>query len=603
MSTALRYTFFFAFIVSLMPRASALSVGDIQANSTVGQPLEAVITVEDRRAIAVDQLLVSLAPRSVYDRMGVYWEYFHSNLNFELEQVGAKRVLIRVTTKQNLIEPYINFVLSVRWPDGLVTKEYMLLLEMQQVVTGGGISAVANTADIEDSEVTSSESANQVDPAVAQEVEANDAPEILVAPNLTVQPSAVAPQSTGPGIGNSERQWRIQTRSGDTLWGIAKKVGSDSGVTISSAMSALYENNRNAFGSSANQMRAGAILDVTLSQLRAASPLTLRTKPQAAKQERDIESPATVPPAESVAARPTPPAAQDEETGGVLSVVTEQEEPILTSTAPDSGSGSSADEKLATVGLSQAERELDEARLKAEAIEARLNSLMAQYEVLNEKTEKLKELEIELNRRIAEKAAAGIEPENPATALSVPSIGTPTPSEGFFAKNRWLLVTVLGLILIGLAILALTRVGRMVPADRELSDDDAQPNEDWDETAFLNEKELDDTELAEIVKLKGERAYVENQVIDDDSELLGEEAGNGIELQAAMFIAYERYDEAEELINETLLENPDNTPLKLQLLEIFAARKDRMQFGMLANRLRELNDEQINATIDALAQF
>ena len=141
MGKALRYTFFFVVFLTLFSRAHALSVGDIEAASTIGQPLEAVIVVEDRRSIAADQLLVSLAPRTVYDRMGVYWEYFHSGLNFEVEQAGLKRVLIRVTTKNNITEPYINFVLSVRWPDGLITKEYMLLLEMQQVVSGGGVSA------------------------------------------------------------------------------------------------------------------------------------------------------------------------------------------------------------------------------------------------------------------------------------------------------------------------------------------------------------------------------------------------------------------------------------------------------------------------------
>ncbi len=603
MGKALRYTFFFVVFLTLFSRAHALSVGDIEAASTIGQPLEAVIVVEDRRSIAADQLLVSLAPRTVYDRMGVYWEYFHSGLNFEVEQAGLKRVLIRVTTKNNITEPYINFVLSVRWPDGLITKEYMLLLEMQQVVSGGGVSAEP-TVPREQS--IAGESAGADAEVPNEPASSVDEPAILIEPELPVQSAQVNSSAGSAAAQSGERQWRVQTRSGDTLWAIAKKIGDESGVKRTSVMNALYENNRRAFGQSVDYMLAGAVLEVSLSQLRAASPLTLPTKPQAETRKPSATA------AESVASQPAtePPVSEPAEVplaavveGGVLSVVTEQEEELLDAGLADlEGDSSSSDTELATVGLSKAGQELEEARLKAEAIEARLNSLMAQYDVLNEKTEKLKELEIELNRRIAEKAAAGIEPAA-AAPVSVAGVGAVEPSQGFFANNRWLIITVLGLLLIGLAVLALTRVGRMVPAEQD-DLDDASRSEDWDDTAFLNEKQLDDSELAEIVKLKGEKAFLENQSdVDDSDELLGDEVGNGVELQAAMFIAYERYDEAEQLINESLLENPDNTPLKLQLLEIFAARKDRMQFGMLANRLRELGDDQVNATIDALAQF
>ena len=136
----------------------------------------------------------------------------------------------------------------------------------------------------------------------------------------------------------------------------------------------------------------------------------------------------------------------------------------------------------------------------------------------------------------------------------------------------------------------------MVPVESQ----EAQPViEDWDDTAFLDDR-MDDDELAEIVRLKGEKAFVENQNTSREEEVQVRENDNSVELQAAMYIAYERYEEAEEIINASLLENPDNTPLKLQLLEIFAARQDSMQFGLLANRLRELNDAQVNATIERL---
>ena len=109
----------------------------------------------------------------------------------------------------------------MRWPDGLITKEYMLLLEMQQVVSGGGVSAEPTVPSEQSITVETAGADAEVPNEPASAV---DEPAILIEPELPVQ-SAPDSSSAGSAAAQSgERQWRVQTRSGDTLWAIAKKL-------------------------------------------------------------------------------------------------------------------------------------------------------------------------------------------------------------------------------------------------------------------------------------------------------------------------------------------------------------------------------------------
>lgn len=603
----------------------ALSLGEIQANSRVGERLNATIPVESRKSFAADQMLVSIAPRSVYDRMGVYWEYFHADLNFSVERLGSKRALISVSSDGIINEPYINFVISVRWPEGLITREYTLLLDMVAVERGGGISApiVSQNVEVVESRPEPSRSA----PSASETISRNN----FSQPNTTSNFDAETLQDNVSSFA-ADQSWEVQTQYGDTLWAIAKRIELESGVGVRKVMQALYENNPQAFGSSVNDLRANSTMAVTMSQMQAARNVVLPKQQKKPGLDREAQRAADREKQSLSAAEDAERDAQSEasetesqgsdnaiaESSGVLSVVAEPEigaselvtEPIESGPQSNEQNSEQSDDLGSTAELAldeangRVEQELREATEKAEAIEARLTALLQQYEVLSEKTEKLKELESELNRRIASKAAAGIDAPVTKTELEAASAAASSRSnQSLMERYRWPLVIVALLLLAGLVAIALTRVQRMVPVAEESP---VQIVDDWDDTAFLEQEKLDDDQLAEIVKLKGEQAFVENQKHSESVPVGGsnvDETDNSVELQAAMFIAYERYDEAEEIINESLLQNPDNTPLKLQLLEIFAAREDRLQFGLLANRLRELNDPQINATIDALSQF
>lgn len=630
--------------------ANALSLGDIKASSTVGEKLNAIIEVDSRKNFSANQVLVSIAPRSVYERLGVYWEYSHSSLNFEVSQIDGNSALIKLTSSEVIYEPYLEFVISVRWPEGLLTKSYTLLLDMKPVVTGGGISApapepviatsepesaVVETRPIEKETVVSS-------PVAAPEPvteTASNPQEVSSESQANKNESNQAQPSTQAAAASDVSQtWRIKAKYGDTLWSIAKQVEAESGVNVWNAMSALYENNPQAFGDSEHELLANANLSVSGEQLEAAPRMRLKKQQaveqvaaevgQADKSRRERREESAAEPEVTETAAKTESIEPERK---LLSVVADGEKGADSLSDQASAAGSDLSGDAAPIvgevdggNVAQADEAIDEslgeARQRVEDIETRLDVLLKQYEELNKKTEELKELEQDLNRRIAERTLQGIDAP-PSTAEVQPGLDSdsgarPQGAADFFARYGWLILAFALALLVALIWLVFTRPDRMVPVAEEAPEqskgepnvdaataEQAKPREDWDDTAFMESKRFSDEELAEMVKLKGEKAFVENQTKESREPVDYGVSDGATELQVAMYIAYERYDEAEELINASLLNKPDNTPLKLQLLEIFAARNDREQFDQLAEKLEQLNDPDVSDTIKSLGDF
>ena len=665
-AASLFLAFWLSFLLPSM--VQALSLGEIEASSSVGEKLNAVIKLDSRKSFDASKVIVSIAPRSIYDRLNVYWEYSHSSLKFDVSQIDNKNALLKITSTEIIYEPYLEFVISVRWPEGLLTKAYTLLLDMSSVRAGGGISApipvvTSQPVNIEANKSPVAEGAVESTPpkvvvaTPVRELRSNQVPLNQASDSSAVTPVVVTPPAASTSSSNAsafseprtydKSVWEVQAEYGDTLWKLAEKINRESGVDVWRVMNALYKNNPQAFGDSVHQLLANAQLTVTKSQLQSARPLDLATQaPPAARTKTDNASLASTAATIEVDASPVVDAATAQtEEKNLLSIVAESEEAIGSSLKAELGETQAGLDERAAIGTVEAalaedstiDKGLEEAKQRVSELESRLDGLLTQYEELNKKTEELKKVEQDLNRRIAEKTLAGI--NAPASTSDAQLSGAldasgSKQSSSFFDRFGWVVLAFAVLSLGVLVWLVLTRPDRMVHVgdekvqtfDKVIDDlpvavpvaepltkaaiavESASANQtsadDWDETAFLKDQKVSDDELAEIVRLKGEKAYVDNQKSTTTVEPVDYNVSDGaLELQVAMYIAYERYDEAEELINASLSKNPDNTPLKLQMLEIFSARSDREQFDALAERLEELEDADVNATINSLGGF
>lgn len=103
----------------------ALEVGDIQLHSKLGHPLRATIQLKHNSVITDQDIIIKKAPKEVYQQMGVDWANQFLNLKFDLQNNGQ----LFLTTREPIKEPYLNFILQFRWPEGEINREFNVLID------------------------------------------------------------------------------------------------------------------------------------------------------------------------------------------------------------------------------------------------------------------------------------------------------------------------------------------------------------------------------------------------------------------------------------------------------------------------------------------
>jgi len=115
----------------LLPTSSlALGLGEIEVKSFLNQPLNAEIEVISARAGEIDDLLVSLASRDAFTRVGLSRPRHLSELRFAVNKSeDGETAVILVTTKAGVKEPFLNFLIEADWSKGRVLREFTILLD------------------------------------------------------------------------------------------------------------------------------------------------------------------------------------------------------------------------------------------------------------------------------------------------------------------------------------------------------------------------------------------------------------------------------------------------------------------------------------------
>lgn len=112
--------------------SAALGLGRAELDSALGRPLEARISISGAQDLDASQLLVSV--------QGIWDEDDESALGgldtrtltvtSEISETGEGLIYLRSSAP--IVEPFINFVLAVRWPTGTIKREYTLLLDLPE---------------------------------------------------------------------------------------------------------------------------------------------------------------------------------------------------------------------------------------------------------------------------------------------------------------------------------------------------------------------------------------------------------------------------------------------------------------------------------------
>ncbi len=219
--------------------AGALGLGRLNVTSPLGQPLVAEVDLTVAPGEDVDSIRANIASPAVYRAANVEYQGVVQTIRAQVQRRANGQPYLRLVSSQSLNDPYLDLLLEVNSSTGRLVREYVFLLDPP------GVAAA--------------QSVEPTQPALPSMPVRASAP-TPVAPSAPVaRPSAPssAPASTSSGDGTN-----YTVKSGDTLSRIAGR-NLASGATIEQLMIAIQRANPNAFiGGNINRLRAGATLNV-----------------------------------------------------------------------------------------------------------------------------------------------------------------------------------------------------------------------------------------------------------------------------------------------------------------------------------------------------
>ena len=215
--------------------AHALGLGEVTLKSALNQPLVAEIELLEVRDLASNEVLPNLASPEEFNKAGVDRQFFLTDLKFTPVLKPNGKSIIRVTSSKPVREPYVNFLVEVLWPNGRLLREYTLLLDPPLYAPQSVVTSAPQTA--------------AVTPAPRTQAATTPRPSAPVS-----APAASAPAATSSALQGGE----YKTTANDTLWEIAQRVG---GGSVHQTMLAIQDLNPSAFiGGNINRLKNGQVL-------------------------------------------------------------------------------------------------------------------------------------------------------------------------------------------------------------------------------------------------------------------------------------------------------------------------------------------------------
>lgn len=519
--------------------SNALGLGELRLESALNQPLNATLYLQGGEGVSAQDVVISLAGQGAFDNAGIERPFFLTDLRFVPVQEG-NRLYFKVQSTRPIREPYLNFLVELRQPNGRMLREYTLLLDPplynpQAVVASPAVTRAAINRPVQPGQAarSSAQSAAPARPAL---------------PDLQPQPGAA----------------RYTTVSGDTLWEIASRQRPHPDASVRETMLAIAALNPQAF------------IDGDINRLRLGQPLVLPTIEQlvSSADARSLATPAARPPASA----PDPGVDQVEPAVGV-------QPPAAADTL---GTGRL---RIEDVPVSDVEAETAEVYSRLMALETRFNVLLGELE---ERDARIAALQAELDVLHAARAAEASSEETLAGAAvsgpggmkpgsgSGPIGSSDSPVPGAVAaeplpvqsdetgsnSSFWAAWFAIPLVLIALLLI------------RMLRRRDAKPVSGIEPTASMATSiSASESDADQVIA----RPVVTPAVPKPPVDPL-----DGVEL----YITYGRFAEARTLLEKAIEENPQRLELHHRLLRVLAEMGDKPAFLQQEQRILELSGDR-----------
>lgn len=113
---------------SISLSVNALGLGSMTVYSDLSQPMRAEIKLVGAISDELPKLKIRIAPPEVFKQNGVPYASSFEQFTFAIEEKSNGDTVIKVSSKEPLREPVIEFVLDVSWPRGHLRRIYSAII-------------------------------------------------------------------------------------------------------------------------------------------------------------------------------------------------------------------------------------------------------------------------------------------------------------------------------------------------------------------------------------------------------------------------------------------------------------------------------------------
>lgn len=613
-------------VLTWSSQISAVSMGGINVSSTLGQPLKASIPLDSVSETEKSGLSARLASAEAYKSAGLDYP---TDINFKFEIDESTRH-ITVTSNQSINTPFISLLIELSWASGKLMRDYTFLIDPE-----GYTAAPAPLPALQ---------------PIAPEVQAGSAVEAapIVADTVESHPivNADAQDQKVGGSVNTQRVTpeTVKIQRGDTLNKVAAQ-NKPVEVSLDRMMVALYRANAQKFvGRNMNRVKTGTILRLpSQAEVDSVSPADARKEIHAQAKDWNAYRQQL---ASNAAVSNQSDNAQQSSAGKVNADVTDKT-PVASDTAKEVlklSSGSAPNDKVTTQqdkqnaaqedAIAKAKATQDE---QARAALAAKNAQDAQH-LLDLKSQAgmlassaiasasdVANAQVEADMMAAASAAAstaeisavmgeamsGIKAMMPASAAQPVAKPTakPVQPENSLVDDVFKMISpmldMLPLIAGGLA--ALLGLGGLLFFLKRRKEQPKQHYEDESNSALAAafnqaDEASAEEELANEPTGEATAAYYQVQNAASYQPIVHQEIEEDPIEEARLFLSFGRDAQAEDILKDALKKTPNNYQLHLELLGIYAHRKDVSAFTAIANQIKAGGDQSLWAQAAALGR-
>lgn len=589
--------------------ASAAGLGGINIISALGQPLRAEIDLVSMDAGDKSTLTAKLASADTFKNAGVDYPYNLPKLKFQIENRAGGGSYVKVTSLQPVNEPFVTLLVELSWPSGKLLREYTFLLdpvdfkpEQPKVAEVKPIEPVlaapvaveplveepvaAETIPVEEKSaaVESTVPAEQVS-TIPEPVSQEAVPVVAVQDPLSKEEAIAEPAlSLQP----------ITVRRGDTLSKIAARIKPPN-VSLERMLVALYRENAGVFDAhNMNRIRAGKILNIPQGEaihmlpqadaeeeirVQAADWNVYRQKLAAARAAA-VERADKREAAGKISTAVVDKSVSDKEPANEVLKLSKGEAPG--DNAVGAGKSTAQDKAIAkeedAIAKSKA---LKESQERTAILEKNVKDLQRLAELKKGAAVSAPAAAVTLSAASVPKSASSVAEAKPKVVPPPPVVEQPQPSfvDQLLSDPIYLAGGVAVLLLLGGMGFVVVRRGKQGGKKADVPE---QKKEDAGSTTGRIAAPVAPSPDTGDFTQSATQATATASTDAEEVDPIGE---------ADLFLTFGRDAQAEEVLKEALKNNPNNIPVKLKLLPIYAGRKDTNSFYSYAREIKESGDE------------